>query len=198
MRLLGSLILSCLVPATAFADAGVTVVDDEPTSREVARAPSSPTAATVATAIDQSAATPHAPADVGQLRTARVAAPAPVAVRSDPAVAREHEVARPHTVDAAATNNDMMAELAAHQLSKEAKRHQRAIDGCLGAAHKRAPAAAGSLTLDFDVAERKVKSVVVTSDGVHDAQLAACLTAAARGFTFSLASARFRWPVALR
>jgi hypothetical protein len=87
-----------------------------------------------------------------------------------------------------------MAELAARQM----RRHQRALDGCVAAAHKRAPAAAGSLTLDFDVAERKVKSVAVSEDGVHDAQLAACLTAAARGFTFSLASARFRWPVALR
>jgi len=189
MRLLGSLILSCLLPATAFADAGVTVVEDEPTSREVARTPSPP-AATIA----HEHATPHAPADVGQLRSARVAAPDPVAVHSEAAVAREHDVAQPHTVDATATNSDMMAELAARQM----KRHQRALDGCVAAAHKRAPAAAGSLTLDFDVADRKVKSVALSDDGVHDAQLAACLTTAARGFTFSLASARFRWPVALR
>ncbi len=193
MRLLGSLVLSCLVPAAAFADAGVTVVDDEPISREVAHAPSPP-ASSVARA-----ATPHAPADVGQLRSARVASPDPIAVRSDAAaVAREHEVAQPHAVDATATNGDMMAELAARQLSKETKRHQRAIDGCIAAAHKRAPAAAGSLTLDFDVAERKVKRVAVSEDDVHDAQLAACLTSTARSFTFSLASARFRWPIALR
>ena len=154
MRLLGPLVLSCLMPASAFADAGVTVVDDEPMSRETARAPSPPAAD------PPRAATPHAPADVGQLRSARVAAPGPVAVRSDAAVAREHDVAPPHAVDATATNGDreMMAELAARQLSKEAKRHQRAIDACLAAAHKRAPAAAGSLTLDFDVAARKVKS----------------------------------------
>jgi hypothetical protein len=192
MRLLGALVLSCLVPASAFADAGVTVVDDEPMSREVARAPSPPAAD------PPRAATPHAPADVGQLRSARVAAPDPVAVRSEAAVAREHDVAPPHAVDATATNGDMMAELAARQLSKEAKRHQRAIDGCLAAAHKRAPAAAGSLTLDFDVAARKVKSVAVSEDDVHDPQLASCLTNTARGFTFSLAAARFRWPVALR
>jgi hypothetical protein len=185
MRLLGSLVLSCLLPAAAFADAGVTVVDDEPTSREVTRAPSSDASRAV---------TPHAPADVGQLRSARVAAPDPIAVRSDPAVAREHDVAQPHTVDATATNSDMMAELAARQM----KRHQRALDACLAAAHRRAPAAAGSVTLDFDVAERKVKSVVVSDDGVHDFQLDACLTSTARSFTFSLASARFRWPIALR
>ena len=86
-----------------------------------------------------------------------------------------------------------VAELAAHQM----KRHQRALDGCLAAAHKRAPAAAGTLTLDFDVSDRKVKSVSVSDDGVHDAQLASCLTSTARSFTFSLAAARFRWPVAL-
>jgi hypothetical protein len=188
MRLLGSLILSCLVPAAAFADAGVAVVDDEPMSHQVARTLSP------ADAIVQHGAAPHAPADVGQLRSARVAAPDPVAVRSESAVAREHDVAQPHTVDATATNSDMMAELAARQM----KRHQRALDGCLAAAHKRAPAAAGSITLDFDVAERKVKSVVVSDDGVHDFQLDACLTSTARSFTFSLASARFRWPIALR
>ena len=190
MRLLGSLVLlSCLVPAAALADAGVTMVDDEPTSREVARAPVSEA---------PRAAAPHAPAEVGQLRSAHVAAPDPVALHSDAAVAREHDVAPPHTVDATATNGDMMAELAARQLSKEAKRHQRAIDGCLTAAHRRAPAAAGSLTLDFDVVDRKLKSVAVSDDGVHDAQLASCLTSAARAFSFSLSSARFRWPVALR
>jgi hypothetical protein len=193
MRLLGAFVLSCLVPATALADAGVTVVDDEPTSREVAHA-SPPAASNAATPATTAATARHAPADVGQLRSARVAAPDPVAVRGEGAVAREHDVAQPHTVDATATNGDIMAELAAHQM----KRHQRALDACVAAAHKRTPAAAGSLTLDFDVAERKVKSVAVSDDGVRDPQLAACLTSAARGFTFSLAAARFRWPVAVR
>ncbi len=44
----------------------------------------------------------------------------------------------------------------------------------------------------------RVASNVVHPKGVHDFQLAACLTNASRGFTFSLASARFRWPVAIR
>ncbi|HEX9103091.1 MAG TPA: hypothetical protein VF997_12855 [Polyangia bacterium] len=183
MRLLGALVLSTLLPLSAFADAGATAVDDEPTKRDVDGQP--PTSARPA---DR-----HAPAETGELRSARIAAPDPVAVHDAAGVAREHDVAPPHAVAAAATDGDVVAELAAHQM----KRHQRALDACLAAAHKRAPAAAGTLTLDFDVADRKVKSVRVADDGVHDAALAACLASTARSFTFALAAARFRWPVAL-
>jgi len=136
---------------------------------------------------------PRTPADTGQLRSAQVAAPDAVAVRDDAPPRREHAVAPPHIDATAATDGDVVAELAAHQM----KRHLRALDGCVAAAHKRAPAAAGTITLDFDVADRKVKSVHVADDGVHDTELAACLTTAASRFTFALASARFRWPVAL-
>jgi hypothetical protein len=186
MRLLGSIVLSCLLPAAAFADSSVTSVDDEPMSRETARAPSP-------------ARSPerHAPADVGQLRAARVAAPDPVAVESGAVVAREHDVATPHTADAGAGAIDGDGDTSAELATRQMRRHQRPLDACVAAAHKRAPAAAGSLTLDFDVSERKVKHVAVSDDGVHDAQLAACLTNAARGFTFALAAARFRWPVAV-
>ncbi len=198
MRTLGSLILACLLPVSAFADAGVTAVDDEPVSHAVAAGPA---AAAHDPDVQAAAARPterHAPADVGQLRTARVAAPDPVDVDDGPGVAREHAVTEPHEVTTAATDSDMMAELAARQLRRETKRHQRLIDGCLAAAHKRAPAAAGTLTLDFDVANRKLKTVRVSDDSVHDLQLAGCLTSAARGFSFSLATAHFRWPVAVR
>jgi hypothetical protein len=78
------------------------------------------------------------------------------------------------------------------------KRHERALDACVAAAHKRAPSAAGQVTLDFDVSDRKVRSVVVSDDSVRDTALAACLTSTARGLRFSLAAARFRWPVAVR
>jgi hypothetical protein len=138
---------------------------------------------------------PRTPAETGQLRAARVATPAAVAVHDSATPSQEHDVAPPHTVaPTAATDNDVVAELAAHQM----KRHLRALDGCVAAAHKRAPTVAGTVTLDFDVADRKVKSVRVTDDGVHDFQLASCLTSTASRFTFALASARFRWPVAIR
>jgi hypothetical protein len=167
-----------LLPLNAFAD---------PDAIRASMPPSVTPAATPAARVD-----PRTPAETGQLRPARVAAPDPVAV-DDGAATREHDVAPPHTVSATATDGDVMAELAAHQM----KRHLRALDGCVAAAHKRAPGATGTVTLDFDVANRKVQSVRVSEDGVHDFQLAACLTNSARGFTFALASARFRWPVAL-
>jgi hypothetical protein len=166
-----------LLPLNAFAD---------PDSIRASMPTSVPTS--VSARVD-----PRVPAETGQLRAARVTAPDPVAV-DDGAATSEHDVAQPHTVGATATDNDVMAELAAHQM----KRHLRALDGCVAAAHKRAPTVAGSVTLDFDVADRKVKSVHVTDDGVHDFQLAACLTNTARSFTFALASARFRWPVPVR
>ncbi|HEY2746361.1 MAG TPA: hypothetical protein VGL86_17130, partial [Polyangia bacterium] len=115
-------------------------------------------------------------------------------VDDGPGVAREHDVAPAHTVDATATSSDLEVELALRQM----KRHERALDACVAAARTRAPKRAGNVTLDFDVSDRKVRSVAVSDDSVHDAALAGCLTSAARGFRFSLAAAHFRWPVAVR
>ena len=97
---------------------------------------------------------PRTPSETGQLRSARVAAPDPVAVDDGPSPTREHDVAPPHTVGATATDTDVVAELAAHQM----KRRSARVDGCLAAAHKRAPAAAGSLPLDFDVADSRSRA----------------------------------------
>jgi hypothetical protein len=193
MRILVPL-FALLLPVAAHAEDGVTAIDDEPVSHVAAvRAAAQPrTAAEPHIAV--AAAERHAPAEVGELRAARVTAPRPVAVEDGPSVSREHEVALAHTVTASATDSDLQAELALRQM----KRHERALDACVAAAHKRAPALAGSVTLDFDVSDRKVRSVQLSDDSVHDAALAGCLTQAARGFSFSLAAARFRWPVALR
>jgi hypothetical protein len=191
MRLLGPLLLCTLVPAAAFADPTVTAVDDEPTSAAVAgRATAQPARA-------RAAVDPRLPSDTGQFRGASVAAPSPSRVDDGASVAREH-AAPAHAVASSANDGELVAELAARQLAKEAKRHQRAIDLCLAAAHKRAPTAAGSLTIDFDIADRKLKSVRVTDDRVHDFDLAACVTQVARTFNFALAEAHVRWPIALR
>jgi len=208
MRILAPLLVALLVPVAAHAEDGVTTLDDEPVSHAAAargpvrvearaveaRAVEAP--AVEAPVVEARVVERHAPADVGQLRAAGVAAPAPraVAVDDGPSVSREHAVTLAHTVTSSATDSDLQAELALRQM----KRHERALSSCVAALHKRAPAAGGSLTLDFDVSDRKVRSVVVSDDSVHDAALAACLTSAARGFSFSLASARFRWPVAMR
>lgn len=182
--MVSALALSCLIPAFAFADSGVTAVDDEPVSHDAARGSAQPDRRT--------------PAETGELRSVSVAAPMPARVDDGPSVTREHDVAPAHAVAATATDGEVIAELAARQLAKEARRHQRAVDACVASAHKRAPSAAGSLTLDFDVADRKVQSVRVSDDGVHDAALAACVTQVARSFSFAIASAHLRWPVAVR
>jgi hypothetical protein len=187
MRSLVCLALFTLVPAAAVADPGVTVVDDEPTS-QLAASPSPAHAR-----LDDA----RMPSDTGRFREASVALPRPVDLDDGPGLMREHDVAPPHTSGAAAVNGDLVAELAARQLDREAKRHRRAIDGCLAAARSRAPAAAGALTIDFAVADRKLESVRVSGDDLHDAELASCLVTTARTFRFSLAAARFRWPVAL-
>ncbi|HWE31271.1 MAG TPA: hypothetical protein VHB97_24870, partial [Polyangia bacterium] len=181
MRTLGALVLSCLIPATAFADTGD--LDDEPVPNKAAQA--QPAAMATETATPTTRVDRRLPSETGELRSARVSAPSPGRVDVAAGVAREHDVAPPHAVSATATDNDVMAELAARQM----KRHQRALDICVASAHKRAPTATGSLTLDFDVSDRKVKSVRVTDDGVRDFTLASCVTSVARSFTFSLAAA---------
>lgn len=196
MRFLAPVVLSSLLSTVALADPAAAVIDDEPAPETEARpaAPAAAVTSTAATSPATRAANRHAPAETGQLRAARIAAPAPVDVKDGGGVAREHAVAPAQAVAVAATDDDVVAELAAHQM----KRHQRALDGCLAAAHKRAPAVTGTLALELEIADRKVKSVRVSDDSVHDLELARCLTTTTRAFTFSLAAARLRWPLALQ
>lgn len=189
MRTLAPLLFACLVPVSAYADHGVTTVDDEPVSHAAATPVSHSRTPARAQTGDR-----RIPADVGQFRAAGVSTPGAVDVDDGPGIAREHEAPPAQTVDATATDSDVEAELALRQM----KRHESALDACVAAAHRRAPSLAGSVTLDFAVSNRKVRSVHVSDDSTHDSALAACLTETARGFSFSLASARFRWPVAIR
>ena len=185
MRIIAPLLFACLVPVGAFADNSVTSVDDEPTSRVAATPVSLP--------VTSARVDPRIPSDVGQYRGSSDPRADAVAADDGPAV-REHAPRPAHAVGATATDSDVQAELALHQM----KRHERALDACVAAAHRRAPSLAGNITLDFDVSDRKVHSVHVSDDSTHDFTLAACLTETARSFSFSLASARFRWPVSIR
>jgi hypothetical protein len=191
-----ALALSCLLPAAAFADSGVTAVDDEPVSHDAARSAMHKTS--MVRPAPPAREDWRSPPDTGQLRPADVAAPIWTPVDDGPKVTREHGVPPAEAAGPIAIDSDVMAELAAHQLAKEAKRHQRAIDGCVAAARKRTPSAAGSVTLDFDIADRKVQSVRVSDDAVHDPALAACVSSVARSFSFAIASAHLRWPVPVR
>lgn len=221
MRLIGSLMIpSLLVASTALADPNVVAVDDEPISHAAAPPPTTPTAATAnargratsstaAEARGRATSSPavareapravvdrRLPPDVGQLREARVAPPDPVAVSTGPlTTAREHDAPPPQPVAvAAATDDDVAAELALHQMRRQA----RVFDGCKSAALKRAPSATGSLVLALAVADRKVQSVRVTDDGVHDPAFTACVTGAAEKLGFALAAARFTWQITVR
>lgn len=170
-----------LVAAPAFADSAVTVVDDEPTSSRAAGAAAS-------------RGDKRLPADTGELRSATVPAAridATAASTTSAAAASEHAVAPPHVVASRATDDDIATELAARQM----RRHVRALDGCVSAAQRRSPSIAGTVTLAFDVAERKVARVRITDDSAHDFELAACLTRVSQRLTFSLAAAHFSWAV---
>ena len=97
---------SCLLPAAAFADSAVTTVDDEPIphgrrARAGARA-------------DAHAArrAPRAVRDRRAARRADIAAPGAVAIDDAAPVAHEHDVAPAYAAAAAATDGDVMTELA--------------------------------------------------------------------------------------
>lgn len=191
MRISSSIFALSLLATAARADPQLTYVDDEPMSqRATASAPS-------ASSPSSSASDRRLPAEVGELRQAAVAAPAPSSVGTGAAVAPEHDVAPPHTVGAVATSAELAAELGARQVLKQARRHQRALDACIAAAQRRRPTVVGTVTLAFDVANRKLAGVHVVDDSAHDFALDACLTSVARAFTFSLAAARFNWSISV-
>jgi type IV secretory pathway VirB10-like protein len=183
-------VVFCLVLSSAHADKRRKAAPPAPASGAPApAAPPAPVADDDAAAAAASARARSLVDDVGQRREIVIVAPTPVAVATDDATADEHRVA-----DAPAARADAApAELAARQM----RRHQPALDASAAAAAKRGAHAAGTVTLAFTVADRKVAHVDVADDGVHDPALARCLTAAAARFTFSLAAARFRWPVTL-
>jgi hypothetical protein len=114
------------------------------------------------------------------------------------AATADHTVVAPVVADASPANAaDVMSELAARQLAKETRRHQREIDGCVTAAQRRHPATVGTVTLSLTVANRALANAAVTSDNVADFELASCLVRTARTFKFSLAAAQIDWPVTL-
>jgi hypothetical protein len=189
MRIAGSVVVLCFLAAPSLADKPadprLAYVDDEPMSHRAVEPPRA--------GVDR-----RTPEDVGQLRPAAVSAPAPTAVDSGPMATRDHAVVAPHIGDApTAGASDLMTELAARQLAKETRRHQRDIDGCVSAAQRRRPAAVGTVTLSLTITHSALADVFVANDAVNDTPLAACLVRTARTFKFSLAAAQIAWPVTL-
>jgi len=199
MRLVGSRVVPSVLLASALAalaapahadkwrlqpDPSITVVDNEPATSAARPAARRPTDT-------------RKPADVGQRREITIVPPSTVPVDTGGAVSPEHSVAAPPAEAAPTESGDLVAELAARQLAKETRRHQRAIDACLAAAARRTPGAAGTVTLALEIADRKLLNVRVADDDVHDPALTSCLAHTARDFSFSLASAHISWPVTL-
>jgi hypothetical protein len=116
----------------------------------------------------------------------RVAATAETATRGPAS-------AMPAQKDDGAASGDAFAELVARQMRK----NQLSIDACIGEAVRRRPSAAGTVELTVVVADKKIKSVHVSNDNVHDVDFDACLVKAGQGWKLQLASARFVWPVSL-
>src|SRR5262249_27096725 len=116
-----------------------------------------------------------------------------------PRTTRDRDVAPPPHDDASANagEGDLSAELGARQLAKETRRHQRDIDVCLGAAHRRQPSMSGALTLKLTIFDRNLGSAIIVNDTVHDSGLDECLTRVTRTFRFSLSAAEVAWPVTL-
>jgi len=99
----------------------------------------------------------------------------------------------PAARDEGAASGGALDELIARQMRKNAA----SIDACAADAVRRRPSAAGTVELAVVVAERKVKSIHVASDSVHDVDLDACLVKAGQSWKLQLASASFTWPVTI-
>jgi hypothetical protein len=137
--------------------------------------------------------------DPGQLREITMHGPRAVDVAADAGSVATRGPAEPADPRASATSasavgdDDVTTELAARQM----RRYRSRFDGCVAAAQRRSDKATGTVMLAFEIANRRVTHVAVRDDGVHDPALARCLVDAGSRLGFSLASARFAWPVTI-
>ncbi len=92
-----------------------------------------------------------------------------------------------------ATDSAVLDELIARQM----RRNAGGIDACVKDAVRRHPSVSGTVQLAVVVSDKKVQSVHVASDSVHDIDLDACLVKAGLGWKLQLAAATFTWPVTL-
>jgi hypothetical protein len=112
-------------------------------------------------------------------------------------VARVPSADVPVARDEGSAAGDAVDELVANAVTRAMRRNQASIDACAAAAVHRRATANGTIALAVVVAEKKVKSVHIASDTVHDVDLDACLVKAGLGWKLQIANARFTWPVTL-
>jgi hypothetical protein len=90
--------------------------------------------------------------------------------------------------------SDAVLELVHRQMRK----NQAEIDACVGVATGLRPGTKGSLTLNVQVVDRKVVTMTVSNDTVHDPALAECLVQSGPRWRFSLGRASFAWPIDIK
>jgi hypothetical protein len=133
--------------------------------------------------------------DTGQRREVQIAAPSVGTVVTEGNMI-EHGPGE--EAPARAQSNDPVSGINIEELAeRQMRRYQRAIDGCVDNARKHAPAATGSVDLVISVVAHKVGSVSIAADSLGNAQLDACLTKAARTWSFSLPDAQFTRTIAV-
>jgi hypothetical protein len=179
-------LLVVLLPALVFArkpkaDSRLTYVDDEPMATSATQSHRADPTALQGARMD---ATMRAP-EVGHVAvTGEMAASVPTA-----------ELPASHTD--ANVSGGAVDELVLRQVERQMRKNQPSIDACAAAAVHRRPTGSGTVELAVVVADKKVKSVHVASDTVHDVDFDACLVKAGLGWKLQVASAQFKWPVTL-
>lgn len=131
--------------------------------------------------------------DTGTRMDATMKAPEVSRVSSGDAIAKGASGSVPVRATDEVASGDAINELVARQMRK----NQASIDACVSAAVRRKPSSNGTVTLAVVVTEKKVKSVHVSTDTVHDIDFDSCLVKAGLAWKLQLAQASFEWPVTL-
>jgi hypothetical protein len=131
--------------------------------------------------------------ETGTRMDGTIRAPEVSRVSSGDAVARGTSGAIPERSGNEIASGDALDELVARQMRK----NQASIDACVKAEIRRKPTANGTVTLAVVVTDKKIQSVHVAGDTVHDIDLDSCLVKAGLGWKLQLAQAEFEWPVTL-
>jgi hypothetical protein len=133
----------------------------------------------------------------GTLRESEALPEVPLSVTGDVATGapdKEHGPAAEVKRDAPAQLSDgALAALAERQMRK----NTASIEACVAEEAQRNPQAAGAVTLHISVTGRKVGHLAMDDDTVKSAALTDCLTKASQGWSFSLKTAEFTYPISI-
>ena len=133
---------------------------------------------------------------LGTLRESEARPEVQVSLTGDAATGapdKEHGPAEVRRDAPAQVSDGALAELAERQMRK----NTASIDACVAEEAKRNPQAAGTMTLQLTVVERKLGRLSIADDTINSAPLADCLHKASAAWTFSLKAAEFAYPISV-